>query len=270
MPRILLKPDNLDEATARFEPEPLKQPLFLNSLQKSGSHLLQNIMRMFVPIEQQYREQFIQWPNLQEHLAAFDPTRCFMSYGHLFFADASAIELAGVRKLLLFRDPYDWVLSRARFFVADEFVSNVDHLKQGRLSVDDLLSLMIFGIPGKVPSLADMYELNVAAWLGSPDVYPIKYEELCRHVGALDTPEAEAYFSDLLAVSGIASLPNNWRERVAAGADPRQSPTSRQNLSGIMVAIPDELSTQHKRLVDFAVPGLRRLLGYDKSYVPSA
>ena len=75
MPRILLKPDNLDEATARFEPEPLKQPLFLNSLQKSGSHLLQNIMRMFVPIEQQYREQFIQWPNLQEHLAASRPER---------------------------------------------------------------------------------------------------------------------------------------------------------------------------------------------------
>jgi hypothetical protein len=190
-----------------------------------------------------------------------------MSYGHLFFADASAIELSGVRKLLLFRDPYDWTLSRARFFLADEYQDNADHLKQGRLSMDDLLSLMIFGIPGKVPSLADMYELNVAAWLGSPDVFPIKYEDLRRHVGALETQESERFFTDLLAAAGISPLPDNWRERVRAGADPAQSATARENLSGVSLAIPDELPARHKRLVDYCVPGLRALLGYETSPV---
>ena len=34
-------------------------------------------------------------------LVAFDPGRNLFSYGHLFFSDASAIELAGVRKILL-------------------------------------------------------------------------------------------------------------------------------------------------------------------------
>jgi len=167
MPMIKLMPDTLDTETLRFAPAPLKQPLFVNSIPKSGSHLLKNIIRMFVPVEQQYRAQFIQWQNLQEHLAAFDPRKNYFSFGHLFFSDASAIELAHVRKIQLYRDPYDWVLARARFFLADEFEGNVDYLKEGKLSVDELLSLMIFGIHKKAPKLADMYDLNVAAWLGS-------------------------------------------------------------------------------------------------------
>ena len=69
-----------------------------NSIPKSGTHLLKNILRMFVPIEQHYRAQFIQWGNLQQNLIAFDPARRLFSYGHLFFSDASAIELAGVRR----------------------------------------------------------------------------------------------------------------------------------------------------------------------------
>src|SRR3954471_10509203 len=98
---VKVRPDSLDAETLRFSPAPLAAPLFLNSIPKSGSHLLRNILRMFVPIEQQYREQFIQWPNLRQHLRAFDSSRNYMSLGHLFFTDMSAIELDHVRKLLL-------------------------------------------------------------------------------------------------------------------------------------------------------------------------
>src|SRR3954451_15732485 len=181
MPHIKLKADTLDAEIARFSTTPLRSPVFLNSIPKSGTHLLKNILRMFVPVEQHYRAQFIQWGNLQEHLVAFDPQRNLFSYGHLFFSDASAIELAGVRKILLYRDPHDWVLARARFFLSDEFQGDLEHLKTGRISVDDLLSLMIFGIRTVVPSLTDMYELNVVAWLAS-DVFPVRFEELVKHV----------------------------------------------------------------------------------------
>jgi hypothetical protein len=262
MPTIKLKADTLDVETRRFAPDPLRGPLFVNSIPKSGSHLLKNIIRMFVPLEQQYRVQFIQWQNLQEHLVAFDPGRCFFSYGHLFFADASAIELAGVQKLLLYRDPYDWVLARARFFLSDEFEGNVDFLKDGKLSVDDLLSLMIFGIHTKAPKLADMYDLNVAAWLGSSSVYAVRYEDLAHHSRDLGSHEAEVYYGQLLGACGIAPLPENWRERVEVGSDRRRSGTARENLTGVAVDLPDTLPERHRRLVDYAAPGLRRLLGY--------
>src|SRR5947199_2731070 len=109
--KINIKPDTLDDENRKFTHSKLREPLFLNSIPKSGTHLLRNIIRMFVPVEQQYRAQFIQWQNLKEHLIAFDPRRSLFSYGHLFFSDGSAIELAGVRKVLLYRDPYDWVLA---------------------------------------------------------------------------------------------------------------------------------------------------------------
>lgn len=262
MPHIKLKPDTLDGETARFAPDPIREPLFVNSIPKSGSHLLKNIIRMFVPLDQQYREQFIQWANLKDHLHAFLPQFPFFSYGHLFFSDASAIELAGVRKILLYRDPYDWVLARARFFLSDEFEGNVDFLKEGRLSVEDLLSLMIFGIHTKAPTLADMYDLNVAAWLGSSSVYAVRYEDLLRHVRDLDSDEAEEYFASLFEACGIAPVPANWRERVRVGSDRRRSGTARENLTGIRLEIPDVLPQAHRRLVDYAAPGLRQLLGY--------
>lgn len=263
MAHIKLQADMLDAEVMRFAQAPLRSPVFLNSIPKSGTHLLKNILRMFVPIEQHYRAQFIQWGNLQEHLAAFHPARAMFSYGHLFFSDASAIELAGVRKILLYRDPYDWVLARARFFVSGEFEGNLEFLKEGKLTTDELLSLMIFGIHTKAPKLADMYDLNVAAWLGSSDAHPVRYEELLGHVRNLDAPEADQFFARLFEAAGIAPLPADWRERVAIGADRKHSGTARENLTGISIELPNELPDRHKRLVDYAAPGLRRLLGYE-------
>lgn len=260
MPVVKLPPDTLNLESARFAQSPLRQPVFLNSVQKSGSHLLRNVIRMFVPVEQQYQKQFVQWGNMPEHLEAWDSARNYLSWGHLFFSDASAIELAHVRKILLYRDPYDWVLARARFFMSENFESNVDIIKDGQLSIDDLLSLMIFGIHGKSPPMKDIFEFNAAAWLGS-DVHIVRFEELrehCRHLGSDGT---EKFFMELFAACGIDPVPPDWRERVAIGSDRKLSGTARENLTGA-IDLPNELPVKHKRLVDYAAPGLRQLLGY--------
>ncbi len=260
MPQVLITPDTLDDANRQFAQAPLPQPVFLNSLPKSGSHLLRNILRMFVPVDQQYQADFIQWPTLQRHRAAFAPAAPKLSWGHLFFADASVIETAPTRRILLYRDPYDWVIAQARFFLSEQFSGNVEFLKSGALGIDELLTMMIFGIPGKQPSLHDMYELNVAAWLGSI-VYPVKFEDLVTHARAPETDAAETYFAELLSACGIAMQPD-WRERVRIGADPAQSGTARDNLTGVAKQLPERLGDRHRALVDFHAPGLRALLGY--------
>lgn len=259
MPVIKLPPDTLNLETGRFVQKPLRQPVFLNSVQKSGSHLLRNIVRMFVPVEQQYQKQFVQWGNMPEHLEAWDPARNYLSWGHLFFSDASAIELAHVRKVLLYRDPYDWVLARARFFMSDNYEGNADMVKEGKLSVDDLLSLMIFGIHGAAPPMKDIFEFNAVAWLGS-NVHVVRFEELRAHCSHLESESAQRFFAELFAACGI-DVPTDWRERVGIGSDRKLSGTARENLSGA-IELPDELPAKHKRLIDYAVPGLRDLLGY--------
>lgn len=257
-----MKPDTLNEENRKFEQSPLKKPLFVNSVPKSGTHLLRNIVRMFVPVEQQYHAQFIQYPNLQEHLEAFDQEKCNLSWGHLLFSDASAMELTGARKIVLYRDPHSWVLARARFFLSDEFTGNIEHVKGGRISVEELLNLMIFGIYQKVPSLLDLYMHNAVAWMGTVNAM-VKYEDLVGAVKRIDDLESEVYFRKLLGQCGIDPIPDDWRERVKIGSDRKQSGTARENLSGLSVEIPNELPETQKKLVEFVAPGLRKLLGYE-------
>jgi hypothetical protein len=260
MPVIQMMPDTLNEENLRFTQSALRQPLFLNSVPKSGSHLLRNIMRMFVPVEQQYHVQFIQWAHLGKHLTAFDKSKPQMSWGHLFFADDSAMEMAGVRKILLVRDPYSWVLARGRFFLSDEFHGNVDRLKDGSLTVEELLNLMIFGIYQKAPPMVDVFTHNAVAWLGT-GAYLVRYEDLVDHLKALDGRAAEFFFASLFEACGI-DMPDNWRERIVVGSDRKQSGTARENLTGLSIQFPDELPDMQKKLVDYAAPGLRGVLGY--------
>ena len=264
MPRIVAKPDNLNEQNANFTQQRLREPAFLNSVPKCGTHLLKNILRMFVPVDQQYHKAFIQHGILREHQAAFAPSRPLLSWGHLFFSDESAILLRNVHHVVQVRDPYDWVLARARFFLSDNFQGALDHLKSGSVAVDEILNLMIFGVHNKAPSLADIFTHNAVAWLGTKAAV-LHYEDLVHHVKNLDGPGAESFFAGLLENCGIGDLPGDWRERVRIGSDREQSGTARENLAGgDRFVVPDELPDTQKTLVDYAAPGLRETLGYGR------
>lgn len=260
MPRVIAKPDNLNERNLEFDQSPLKTNLFLNSVPKSGSHLLKNIVRMFVPVQQQYSADFIQFGNLQHHHRALVANPPLLSWGHLLFADSSAGLLKNARHILLIRDPYDWVLARARFFLSDNFQGGLDDIKGGRVAIEDFLNMMIFGVHERFPNLAEIYLHNAVAWMGTSTKI-LRYEDLLSHVTSLDTLESEAFFKDLFGFADI-DLPSDWRERVRIGSDRKQSGTARENLDLGSVDIPKELPEMQKKLVDYTAPGLRELLGY--------
>ncbi|MES2700030.1 MAG: hypothetical protein V4647_10510 [Pseudomonadota bacterium] len=254
--------DTLDKEVARFASPRLTQSLFLNSVPKSGSHLLKNIMRMFVPLQDHYGKHFIQWGNLREHLPAFDPRRPQLSWGHLMFSDSSAAHTAHARKLILVRDPYTWVLARARFYVSDQFGENSTVIKQSGMSAEHLINLMVFGIHQQALPMREMYNLTAVAWRG-PNAHWVRYEDLVQGVKQVDTPAGEAFFARLMDLAGLPALPDDWRERVKIGSDRKQSGTARENLRDVKIAIPDVLSDAQKELCDYAAPGLRKLLGYE-------
>ncbi|HEY0599215.1 hypothetical protein [Brevundimonas sp.] len=255
--------DTLNAEVVRFRQAPLKQPVLLNSVPKGGTHLLRNILRMFVPVEQHHDRDFVQIPNMHLHLDAFNPHEPKLASGHLLFSDQSVANIRYARHILLVRDPYDWVLARARFFVSEEFEQeNIQHLKTpGLYAPEVILNMMIFGIHQKSPALIDIYTHNAAAWLGT-GVHLVRYEDVVRAVGDLDSPESAAFFDALLDAAGI-ERPDDWRERVTIGADRKLSRTARENLKlpeGL--EFPSSLPETQRRLVDFHAPGLRALLGY--------
>jgi hypothetical protein len=245
MQKVFLKPDTLDQENRKFEQVALREHVFLNS----------------VPVSQQYQRQFIQHAILAEHTHVFRSSLPMLSWGHLYYADDSSVVLTGARHILLVRDPYSWVLARARFFVSEEFQGNLDLLKEGKLSAEELMNLMIFGVHQKAPSLAEIFNYNAVAWLGT-GVTVIRYEDIVRHLQQLEGDEAEQFFRSLLDACAL-DVPADWRERVRVGSDPAQSGTARENLrtdSG--PDFPKELPDMQRRLVDYAVPGLRSILGY--------
>jgi hypothetical protein len=257
---VRLKPDTLDEENLKFEQRRLPHPLFLNSVPKCGSHLLRNIIRMFVPVDQHYNAQFIQHQILNQHLNAFADPRNLLSWGHLLFTDSTAVAVGRTRQILLVRDPYDWVIARARFFLSDEF-GGFDILKEGTLTIETLLNLMIFGVHEKAPPLASTFTYNAIAWLGT-GAHLVRYEELVRAVKDLESQAADNFFRDLLAACGI-DRPDDWRERIRVGSDKKQSGTARENLTGVSVEFPSELPALQKQMVDMSAPGIRQLLGYE-------
>jgi len=257
--RVELRPDTLNEENAKFEQRPLTKPVFLNSVPKCGSHLLRNIIRMFVPVEQHYTTQFVQHRILDQHLTAFADPRNLLSWGHLMFTDRTAVAVGGTRQLVLVRDPYDWVMARARFFLSDEF-RGFELLKEGTLTTDALMNIMIFGVHEKAPPLATMFVYHAVAWLGT-GAHLVRYEDLLAAVKELDGPEADEFFGQLLAACGI-ERPADWRERVRIGSDRKQSGTARENLTGVEIEFPDKLPELQKQMVEMVAPGLRTLLGY--------
>lgn len=263
MPKIVVKGDNLNALNANFAQVPLLEPVFLNSVPKCGTHLIRNIIRMFVPVKQQYHAAFIQHAIVRQHQAAFSQAMPHLSWGHLLFSDDAAVVLKHVHHIVQVRDPYTWVLARARFFLSDTFQGALEHLKGGNVSIEEVLNMMIFGIHNKAPNMHEIYTHNAVSWLGTK-VRLLRMEELLSHVTQLDTPEAEHFFATLLQDCGIGELPDDWRERVRIGADRQQSGTARENLAGSGADdVPDVLPDIQKRLVDYAVPGLRAILGYE-------
>jgi isopenicillin N synthase-like dioxygenase len=130
------------------------------------------------------------------------------------------------------------------------------------VSVEDVLNMMIFGIPDTAPAMYEIFTHNAVCWLGT-HARVLQFEELLRHVKALETDAAEAFFAVLFEQLNMGELPDDWRERIRIGSDREQSTTARENLSRVTVDVPNELPDIQKRMVDFAAPGLRAILGYE-------
>jgi hypothetical protein len=255
------RPDTLKSEVSRFAQARLTRTAFLNGVPKCGTHLLRNIVRMFVPVDQHYDREFIQIPNFQQHVGALNPARPQFSVGHVLFADISAMALKHAHHVILVRDPYDYVLARARFSLSDQFNHpQLNHMKGGAVSVEQMLNFMIAGVPGKSPALREVFTFHAVSWMGTGPAI-VRYEDILVHLTNLEADAAGDFFADLLGKFGIGPLPADWRERVRIGADRKHSATAREHLSGNLT-LPKELPEAQKQLVEFTAPGLRALLGY--------
>lgn len=110
--------ERISEANSRFKHKPITNPIVLITVPKTGTHLLSPIFEMFVDKEQQdvplqRQRRMTGGSNERIHQGRVITDIKYM-FGHLPFSAKSASALSVTKKLVLVRDPYDWVLSAAR------------------------------------------------------------------------------------------------------------------------------------------------------------
>jgi hypothetical protein len=258
--------DQLRSRNMRFQHRQQPNRVFVNGVPKNGTNLVRDVLTMFFPwgtIE----NDTITDANLHLHDARVKQNHSGLYWGHINHGPVTAVFMRQFRHIVVVRDPYDYVLSRA-YFLFDErqksFTQMARVVQEHGLSFDDAVSVAIRGwcFNGEYyPSVRDLYLSNALGWTDLGCMF-IRYEEMLTWCNKPDDAEAWNWFQPLFDFCGIEA-PEDWRGRVVAGADRRISLTSTENL-GVTTHVVRrrELTEGQKKLFAVVAPGLREALGY--------
>lgn len=261
---ILDLADEVDVLADKFSRIEIPQRLFLNSVPKCGTHLVRNIARMFISNDQTYRP-FVVDHDFAEHADGFGNADKKFFCGHLNFHPYTALGINGMRHLVLVRDPYDYVLSMARFLYSEHYSSPLgDFVKAAGLDFDIALAFVINGVfePDMyLPSVDQIYRENALKWRGLSTV--VRYEDVIAAVSTLEHPDSTNYMLTLLGQFGIATPPVDWMDRIRTGADSAVSATVSASASvSARLETYRHLPERFQHHLESIAPGLRATLGY--------
>jgi hypothetical protein len=251
---------------SRFADVVISHSAAIFSVPKCGTMLLRNIMYMHFEIKA-WHEPFVESWTLHEAFARAQHENIICT-GHIDFLPESVKFSRGFKRLLLVRDPADYVLSYARFLLSNDFQtqSNLGRtIRDSGFTLAEAIRVAILGIHSDgamIPDVLQQFTRKALAW-ASLDSLLVRYEDLLAAALEPDQPGSRAYFERMLSFLGI-SVPSDIVERVRAGADRTISTTARENLtfSGAP-ASRDRLNADELRLLETVAPGLRRTLGYN-------
>jgi hypothetical protein len=254
--------------------------IFGNAIPKSGSKLLQQILRGFgavgpfveigsgpirmITMEGRQRSE-------TEILADLGRLRRGdIAVGYLratpehlsFFKQAQQSASPAWAHYFIYRDPRDLLVSQV-FYATDIYEDHALHAYYNRLpNMDERLKAVIQGIyedeKANRPGIADQYA-RFTAWLNFPGVMPVRFEDLI-----LSRPQTIRAMLDHLEASGyrIPLDSQSAVEKVMQAIDPKRSPTFRKGVVGDWRA---HFNAEHKRMFKETAGDLLIRLGYEKN-----
>lgn len=254
--------------------------IFGNAIPKSGSKLLQQLLRGFgaigpfveigsgpirmITMEGRQRSE-------SELLADLKGLRLGdIALGYLratpehlnFFRKAQQLPSPKWAHYFIYRDPRDLLVSQV-YYATDIYVDHALHEYYNRLpNMDERLKAVIKGIyeDEKVnrPGIADQYA-RFMAWLNFPAVMPVRFEDLIQNrtqtiYAMLDHLETAGYIIPFDRQTAI--------EKIMLAIDPKHSPTFRKGVVGDWRA---HFTDEHKRLFKETAGDLLIQLGYEQN-----
>jgi hypothetical protein len=226
---------------------------YLMGFPKSGTHLLESLMRPFVhrmPPTQLHPRQWVgtfednswsdKWNDLQRTMYDFGQLRP----GHYFLGHCGYREdlerflyNLGIAFVMIYRDLRDVAVSQLHHCIDDNDVwTHPDKELYRAMSYDDALAAVITGV-GKFTGLLDRWELY-APWLKVDWVLNVKYEDILADPGGEAKNIVEYGLARLAGIwdwklhapgPGLADLTH---EMAKMSRDTDKSPTFRRGVSG--------------------------------------
>lgn len=254
--------------------------IFGNAIPKSGSKLLQQLLRGFeavgpfveigsgpvrmITMEGRQRTN----DEILADLGSLRPGDIALGYlratpEHLaFFTEAGQRSSPAWAHYFIYRDPRDLLVSQV-YYATEIYADHALHDYYNRLpDMDARLKAVIQGIhedeKANRPGIADQYA-RFTAWLNFPAVMPVRFEDLIQNRSQtihamLAHLEAAGYRIPLDRQAAVA--------KVMQAIDPRRSPTFRKGVVGDWRS---HFTGEHKRLFKETAGDLLIQLGYEKN-----
>jgi hypothetical protein len=212
-------------------------PIVVNSLPKSGTHLLLQITQA-MPHSRYYGRFIATSPSLTQRerspkavakrIAGLMPAETLGA--HLYYSTevADAMERINALHLFIYRDPRDVITSEAHY------LSDMNRWHRMHKYFRDLsdhkarLALALDGLDERYPE-ANARMLPYAGWVSAPGVVAIRYEDL---IGSRQADEVARITAAWRKRGGEVSDPDNLGMRLSASIDPGKSHTFREGGSG--------------------------------------
>jgi hypothetical protein len=213
----------------------LLPPFIMNSIPKSGTHLMSQILKG-MPGVTQGAHLYAGIEHLNEHRQALKTMKSNeFILGHIYHSSewVSMMQHFGMKQVFLYRDPRDIVVSFVHFIHRLPQSKLYPILMKRGITFKEQLLTVIQGV-----NTPQLYYHDIAEWIGmfdgwihTPNVLSIKYEQLrASHDSQLHTLQqiAEFLWDGLTPPLPLAHL----AVRMQANINPQQSPTFRQGSTG--------------------------------------
>ena len=245
----------------------ISSPVLLCSVPKCGTYLIGGIMRSILG------EALVE-PSFEKNTT----DTLFTSYnilpsklqnriyrGHFWYSDSFAELIGKIPKIILIRDPRDYVVSQAHFL---NNIESAEHSLDYKFrSIKDWkikLSIPIFGMKVSkriLPSVYDMFLNYGLKWMKSNNYLIVRYEDLISQ----SLEENSKVIDTVKRITNFLNIDIDYetiKERTFIGSDPSQSITFRSGRVGDWY---HEFTSQHVTQFKIAAPNLVSSLGYEQN-----
>jgi hypothetical protein len=214
--------------SGQFAPVPRRHNVFINTLPRSGTHLLSNLMTGFLGFASTYpslisnRINAIPGPTTLDHsfFTNLRPTlnQYGLHYGHIRWTPSAAVFLKSFKTIQLIRDPYSQIISLASLFL--EPYSRVNgpvgyYVQKNKLNLFDVVKLLLHGSDEHphISSAQQIIQETSVQWL-SAGHHVLRFEDLISAVKNVDGAGAKDFFAAIFDAIETP-LPDDWKRRVA-------------------------------------------------------